>query len=399
MAAGEVVWVGLEPLGDRDGRIALYLTESLPLLLPPAELQTNNRPLSDRAQRVLEFLSRSGASFFASIHAAAGGGYPRETLDALWDLVWSSQITNDTFHPVRTLIASRAEERDRKPLPTGAPPGSPELLRRIRSRTSAGAPPQGRWSLVHQRIATALTPTQWSANLAQQLLTRHGIVMRDTAVAECVPGAYNTLYPALKTMEENGWIRRGMFVAALGAAQFAMPAAVDMLRNLRNEPATPEAIALAATDPANPYGTILPWPRLESPPAADSSDHHGMSRTSGASVILINGQLVAFFRRRNPSIRVFLPESEPERSHYAHELAKKLAELAVRRQGRRTGLLIGEINDRLAREHLLARHLEEAGFINTALGFQMRRVTPFHPSLLATPELDDNDDENISETA
>jgi ATP-dependent Lhr-like helicase len=400
IAAGEVVWVGLEPIGDRDGRLALYLTESLPLLLRPKELPGNSRPVSDRAQRVLEFLSRSGASFFASIHAAAGAGYPRETLDALWELVWSSQITNDTFHPVRTLIASRSEERARKPLRGGAPPGSPELLRRIRSRTSVGAPPQGRWSLVHQRIATALTPTQWSANIAQQLLTRHGIVMRDLAVAESIPGAYNTLYPALKTMEESGWIRRGMFVAALGAAQFAMPAAVDMLRNLRNDPTTPEAVALAATDPANPYGAVLPWPRFDSTSTQDSPEHHGMSRTSGASVILVNGQFAAFLRRRNPSIPVFLPESEPERSRFARELAKKLAELAVRRQGRRSGLLVGEINEAPAREHFLARFLEEAGFVNTTLGFQMRRVTPFHPSLLATPELDEGEgDEDISETA
>jgi ATP-dependent helicase Lhr and Lhr-like helicase len=398
MAAGEVVWVGIEAIGDRDGRIALYLTESLPLLLPPKELQARTRPLSERARRIVEFLSRSGASFLAPIHAATGGGYPRETLDALWELVWGSQITNDTFHPVRSLIRSRSEERDQKPLRGGSPPGSPELLRRIRSRTSGDAPRQGRWSLLHQPIATALTPTQWSANIAQQLLVRYGIVMRETAVAESIPGAYNTLYPALKTMEESGWIRRGMFVAGLGAAQFATPAAVDMLRNLRDEPANPEAIAPAAADLANPYGTILPWPRLESA-SQDSSEHHGMSRTSGATVILVNGQLAAFFRRGNPSIRAFLPESEPERSRFAQELAKKLAELAMRRQGRRTGLLISEINNTPSREHVLARFLEDAGFVNTTLGFQMRRVTPFHPSLLTTTETENYEEENTSETA
>jgi len=401
LAAGEVAWVGLEPIGDRDGRVALYLTESLPLLLPPKDLQSDTKPPSDRAQRILEFLARAGASFFAAIHTAAGAGYPRETLDALWELVWSGLITNDTFHPIRTLVSSGTEGRERKPSPGGAPPGSPELLRRIRSRTSVDAPPQGRWSLVHQRIATALTPTQWSANLAQQLLVRHGLVMRDTAVAESVPGAYNTLYPVLKTMEESGWIRRGMFVAGLGAAQFAMPAAVDMLRNLRNEPPSPETVALAASDPANPYGVILPWPRAEVA-EADVPEHHGMSRTGGATVILLNGHLAAFLRRRNPAIRVFLPESEPERSHFAHALAQKLADLAIRRQGRRTGLLIGEINATPAREHFLARFLEEAGFVNTALGFQMRRVTPFQQSLPEAPESGDpreEDDNPISETA
>src|SRR5262249_16926550 len=210
-------------------------------------------------------------------------------------------------------------------------------------------PVQGRWSLVRQRIAAAPTPTQWSANLAQQLLVRHGIVMRDTAIAENIPGGYNTIYPALKTMEESGWVRRGRFVAGLGAAQFVMPAAVDLLRGLRNEPSSQEAVYLAASDPANPYGTILAWPRMEGD-SLDSPEHHGMSRTSGAGVVLINGQLAAFFRRRNPGIRVFLPEGEPDRTYCSQVLAKKLAEVAVRRQGRRSGLLIGQINDVPARE-------------------------------------------------
>ena len=101
-----------------------------------------------------------------------------------------------------------------------------------------------------------------------------------------------------------------------------------------------------------------------------------MARAAGASVVLINGQLAAFLRRRNPAIRVLLPENEPERTRAARALAKTLAEVAIRRQGRRTGLLIGEINDAPAREHFLARFLEEAGFVNSAPGFQMRRVEP-----------------------
>jgi ATP-dependent helicase Lhr and Lhr-like helicase len=215
-------------------------------------------------------------------------------------------------------------------------------------------------------------------------------------------------------MEDSGWVRRGMFVAGLGAAQFAMPGAVDMLRSLRSEPQTAEVLFLAATDPANPYGTLLPWPRKASdgPPddeaganldreAVDSGSRKpplgrksaeqvrafvasatstlslpAMSRTRGAGVMLINGELAAFFRRMNPAVRVFLPESEPELTHFARELAKKFAEVAIRRQGRKTGLLIGSINEVVAREHFLARFLEEAGFVNTALGFQMRRVTP-----------------------
>jgi ATP-dependent Lhr-like helicase len=191
--------------------------------------------------------------------------------------------------------------------------------------------------------------------------------MRETAAAENLPSGYSAIYPALRTMEESGWIRRGMFIAAMGAAQFAQTSAIDMLRSQRNAPETPEAVHLAAADPANVYGALLSWPREQ------EEQSHGMSRSAGASVVMVNGALAAFLRRRNPAIRVLLPEDEPERSQFARALARKLAEVAVQRQSRKSGLLIGEINGRDAREHFLARFLEESGFLSTALGFQMRR--------------------------
>ena len=386
MAAGEAVWVGVEQTGERDGRVALYLTESLPLLLPPEELRESSGPLSERGQKILAVLAAQGATFFAQLHAAIGGGFPRETQEALWELAWLGQVTNDTFHPLRILLRGNEARHSRAEL-AGGPPGSPEYLRRLRSRTSSGGPAQGRWSLVRQRIAEPLNMTKWSANIARQLLARHGLVMRETAIAENIPRGYQAIYPALKTMEDSGWIRRGMFVAGLGAAQFAMPAAVDLLRSLRAEPQSPEAVFLAATDPANPYGTVLAWPRTEA--TGEGIGAHGMSRTSGAGVILVNGMLAAFLRRRNSAMRVFLPEEEPDRSQVARELARKLADLAIRRQGRRSGLLIGEINEAAAREHFLARFLEEAGFVNTVLGFQMRRVV----HIAAAASVDDEDEE------
>ena len=247
--------------------------------------------------------------------------------------------------------------------------------------------------------SAALTPTQWSANVAQQLLQRHGIVMRETAIAENIPGGYNTIYPALKTMEDSGWVRRGMFVAGLGAAQFAMPAAVDMLRSLRTEPSTPEALFLAATDPANLYGPVLAWPRRDgdSPTGASPAHagrwprfHVAYQRSRRNSDQRKSYRL---FRRKNPDLQVFLPDSEPERTHFARQLAKKLAEVAIRRQGRKSGLLIGTVNHAPAREHFLARFLEESGFVNTSLGFQMRRV-----SQIALPNEEQTSDEGDLET-
>ena len=400
MAEGEIVWLGVEAIGERDGRIALYLTESLPLLLPPKEMMVERSKPSGRAKHILEFLADHGASFFAAIHSGCGGGFPGESLEALWELAWTGQITNDTFQPLRNLTRPPERERNRVVFADDRP-GSPEFLRRLRSRGTGSGRAQGRWSIVVQRnIAAELTPTQWSANISQQLLIHHGVVTRETALAENIPGAYNTIYPALKRMEESGWTRRGMFVAGLGAAQFAMPAAVDMLRSLRVEPSSAEVIYLAATDPANPYGAILPWPRVTDEDT-NLPAHHVMARAAGAGVILVNGSLAAFLRRRNPAIRVFLPESEPERSSFARALAKKLADLAIRRQSRNSGLLVGTINEQPAREHFLARFLEAAGFVSTVLGFQMRRVHSMTaPSRDDDPidNADDNEPE-ISETA
>jgi len=363
VAAGEVVWVGVERIGERDGRIALYLSQNLQKLLPPTISQP---PLSERAQTVLEALRTGGAQFFPTLHAAAGGGFPNDTQDAIWELVWAGLVTNDTFHPLRSFLRPKDDRRARA-IGADGPPGSPEFLRRFRSRTEGSGPSHGRWSVLSARLSPAVTATEWSANIAQQLLVRYGIVMRETAAAENIPNGYSTIYPALRTMEESGWIRRGMFIAAMGAAQFAQTSAIDMLRSLRRQPEVPEGVHLAAADPANVYGDFLPWPRESEEQA------HGMARASGASVILINGALAAFLRRRNPSIRVFLPEDEPERSQFARALAQKLAQVAIQRQSRKSGLLIGEINGGDARGHFLARFLEETGFLVTALGFQMRR--------------------------
>jgi ATP-dependent Lhr-like helicase len=209
--------------------------------------------------------------------------------------------------------------------------------------------------------------------------------MRETAAAENVPGGYAAIYPALKAMEESGSIRRGMFVAGLGAAQFATPKAVEILRSLRIEAEKPESTHLAASDPANPYGSILPW--------VDGTSEHTMARAAGANVILVNGRLSAFFRRKNGALQVFLPEDDPERTRTAKELAHRLAAVAIRHQTKRGGLLISGINGVPAREHFLARFLEESGFVPTALGFQMRRVlVPAGDVAEADPPEMDEDD-------
>jgi ATP-dependent Lhr-like helicase len=382
IAAGEVVWVGLDPIGERDGRIGLYLTEKLFALWPMAPAQPAERILRDadgnivpvsaaevnRETEILEYLRRHGASFFQDLHDGVGGGYPGETLEALWSLVWKGLLTNDGMAALRA-YCERPASSSRKP------------ARRVnqqavfRSRRTTPPTAQGRWALNAAAFATDRSATGWSHAMAQQLLTRYGVVFRETAHAENLPGGFSAIYDVLKAMEESGKIRRGYFAADLGATQFAMPAAVDLLRSLRvqQDPEKVEMLQLAATDPANPYGALMRWPAA---PDAGSS----LTRSVGARVILCDGALVAYLRRGNPNLQVFLPEEEPQRS----QVARSLAEFLVRRvkgergedEAERTGLLISTVNGVAVAESAMARPLLDAGFAAGAMGFNVRRNLP-----------------------
>jgi ATP-dependent Lhr-like helicase len=384
IAAGEILWVGVERLGRRDGRIALYTAQNFARLLPPGELRSRAE-LSELAQKLLEFLRTQGASFFPALQQAAGAGFFGETLDALWELVWAGLVTNDTLQPLRVLISGGGEEKKSHERKTGRPD------RLIRMRNRGGSPAgQGRWSLVENRRMETPTATEWSAATAQQLLNRYGIVTREAVAAEGLPGGFSAVYPTLRTMEDSSMVRRGMFVGGLGAAQFAMNSAVDMLRTLRKPPEVPEVAHLASVDPANPYGAILRWPH--------SSNEAALSRSVGTSVVLVDGKLAAYLRRNSDALTVFLPDSEPDQSTTARALAKKLAEIAIARQRFKTGLLIGEINGIRAQDHFLARFLRESGFVATAMGYQMRRVGgPITARQLSEEAQEDEPEDNDTE--
>jgi ATP-dependent Lhr-like helicase len=210
------------------------------------------------------------------------------------------------------------------------------------------------------------------------LLNRYGVVFRETAHAENLPGGFSAIYDVLKALEESGKIRRGYFASDLGATQFALPAAVDLLRSLREGGRTQteadrmEIVQLAATDPASPYGALFRWPS-----GGDSSS--SLTRSGGARVILCNGLLVAYLRRANPNVQIFLPEEEPQRSNFARALAIFLVErVRDRSEDGEThgGMLIATINGTLAGEHWMARLLLDAGFTAGAMGFNVRRGMP-----------------------
>ncbi len=371
IAAGEIAWCGVDAIGERDGRVALYLADKMALLWPPLPGLDQRAPgeMSEKEREVLAYLRTSGASFFAQLHEGTGGGYPGETLEALWALVWRGMITNDALHALRAYCARPSGSKSAK---RSHPQGA------FRSRRTTPATAQGRWALnvaaaAGEAAGNGSRVTEWGHAMAQQLLHRYGAVLRETASAENLQGGFSSIYPVLKAMEESGRVRRGYFAAGLGATQFVMPAALDLLRSMRREPEKTEMVGLAATDPANPYGAFLPWPAMEA-----EGERTTLSRSVGARVVLRNGALVAYMRRANPNVQVFLPAEEPMRSAAAHDLARHLAQSAqhalVEEHGSRgAGMLIGTVNGVAVAEHFMGRFLMEAGFQAGAMGFHLRR--------------------------
>ncbi len=372
IAAGEVAWAGVEPIGERDGRIALFLADKLPLL---AQQRPIAEPLTEREEKLLAVLESTGASFFDALHEAAGSGYPGETIEALWSLVWRGLITNDSLHALRAYIARPESARTPRRYQTGVI---------FRSRRTTPPTAQGRWALLPLRSAERSAEglrratTERSHALALQLLNRYGVLLRESVAAENVPGGFSAVYDVLKALEESGRIRRGYFVGGLGATQFALPAAVDLLRQLRTEPPAekPEFVQLAATDPANPYGSVLRWPDLPVAEEDSESAPRILTRAAYAEVILRNGQLVAWLKRGNPNLLVFLPAEEPERSQAAAGLAHFLCTLGQHRMraNNHDGVLITTINGQPVAAHPMARFLMDAGFHPGPLGMHLRRI-------------------------
>jgi ATP-dependent helicase Lhr and Lhr-like helicase len=278
-ASGDVVWIG----AGLD-RVAVYFRDDAPLLGPPAG---EAAPELDGHVALRAALGR-GALFWADLLAETGLE-PADALGALWDLVWAGEVTNDSWAPLR---ASRRYQAPR-----------PERSRRRFSRTRAVAasPTQGRWSLAGRLFASEGAPDRRA--MAELLLERQGIVTRDGVRGEGIRGGYGAVYGELRALETLGVCRRGYFVEGLGGAQFALPGAVERLRELRSARTTdepPHALVLAAADPAQPYGAALPWPRRAGARAA---------RVAGAWVVLLDGEAALYVERGGRSL---VPLLEPD---------------------------------------------------------------------------------------
>ncbi len=329
LATGEVVWIGKGALGTKDGRVALYFRDQVPLL---HAIDDEQRPEGELHVRLRDHLRQRGASFFRDLYEACGGGAPDEVLDALWDLVWAGEVTNDTLAPLRAhgWGKARVKQRGRPRPPSASPP--------------AGS---GRWYLVESLMSDAVG-TERAGAMATLLLERNGVVARTVVSAEGTPGGFTGLYPVFTAMEDVGKIRRGYFVEGLGGAQFAYPGVVDRLRM----PSEDEVHVLAAADPANPYGAIVPWPESDGRP----------SRRAGAYVITVGGLLAVFVERGARRLISFT--DDPNVMHQAAEALRRLS-------GRLRRLEIETIDGVKASDTALGSVLLEAGFRRSYQGLRV----------------------------
>jgi len=297
-AGGEVVWLGAGALGRHSGRVALYFREDLPVLGAPFARGSAASADAEHHELVRRRLA-AGACFFTDLLVDVELT-PEELQEALWDLAWNGEVTNDAFAPLRAprLTLARAQR---------------DLVRRAAGRAGrfagrrrgpgAAAQVQGRWSLAAPLLGEGVDPVARRRALAELLLERYGVLTREQVLAEGIPGGFAAVYPELSQLETVGIARRGYFVEGLGGAQFALPGAVERLRSPASEQQAP--IVLAAVDPAQPYGAALPWP-----PGA-GREARRPARVAGAYVVLAGGEPIVYLERGGRALQTLVFTGDP----------------------------------------------------------------------------------------
>ena len=413
MASGRVFFTGAGQLGGgsaqkSDGWIRLHLSESSSLTLgeltmgedyPEQLLRAENPELWEALQApgtlehaIYEALAHGGLFVPALrervaqlMSAAAPAGqvvtFPdaAEISAALWRLVWAGAVTNDSFAPVRAMLAG---VRSAHPTPAAparltrvgrrgagriaaarasmgnglaggygadsygssgySAPAAGRGLRSLRGGLHAVAPavaPQdsGRFSRVDTLLQEPVEATVTALARADLLLDRYGVLTRGCLQVEDSAGGFSQLYRIYSAAEDRALVRRGYFIEGLGAAQFAAPATVDLLRSTADSlsvPASPQGFGatqgfgasayapqrtdtervygtftvtlLAATDPANPYGAALSWPAIPSfAHKGEGTVKHRPARKAGACVVLVDGAPVLYVERGAKTLLAF----------------------------------------------------------------------------------------------
>ena len=212
--------------------------------------------LSPAARAVLTHLRQRGASFFADI-VRATGKLKAEVETALWELVTAGMITADGFDNIRALIDPKRRSGQG------------------RGHSSRPRHSVGRWSLLY--ASEPAEPARVAEATCWMLLRRYGVVFREMIARETIVPRWRELLIALRRLEDQGQIRGGRFVSGFLGEQFGLPVAVESLRATARQPASGESVTLAAADPLNLVGIIVPGERVSS--------------ASGKTVTLVDGAL------------------------------------------------------------------------------------------------------------
>ena len=352
-AAGELVWIGAGALGRSSGRVALYFREDLPVLGAPSPSR-GAVSLDSPAHEAVRARLAAGACFFTDLLVDVESA-PEEIQEALWDLAWAGEATNDAFAPLRAprLTLARAQ-RER-----GRSSGRPGRFAARRRGAGASAQVQGRWSLTEALFRGAVDPAARRRALAELMLERYGILTREQVRAEGVPGGFSAIYPELSQLETLGVARRGYFVEGLGGAQFALPGAVERLRGVDRDDDPP--VVLAAVDPAQPYGAALAWPER---PNGSAGDSRRPMRTPGAYVVLSGGEPVLYVERGGRGLQTLVDADDPRIERALVALVEQV------RSGRLKRIALEKVDGEAAIDSPLSSLL-------VALGFQQgpRRLT------------------------
>ncbi len=352
-AAGEVIWSGHGTLPGRDGWVSLHPADLAPFTLPDPDAEIAAESLE---ARLLAALAAGGAYFAAQLKEMTGAENEQSVLEALWSLTWSGHVTNDTFAPIRSLLTGGSQaHKVKRRAPRARTYRGMSLTRTAPRPTSIG----GRWSLLPE---VETDPARRATVTAGLLLDRYGVVTRGAVQSEGVPGGFAQAYRVLAGFEEAGHCRRGYVIEKLGAAQFAASATVDRLRTYAGlaDPPPRKAVTLAATDPANPYGAALGWPKLE-------GVSHRPGRKAGGLVVLVDGALVLSLERGGRTVLCFTDDEEV--------LQAAAADLATTARDRRLDTLtVEKVNGEGVYGTILGRALQEAGFVQTPRGFTLRKA-------------------------
>ena len=356
-SAGEVVWSGAGSLPGNDGWVQISPGD---LVLPPTAAPLEPTPLH---AAILAALGGGGAFLFRQLidqlDAPSEFEFPqgddRATAEALWDLVWAGRVSNDTFAPMRTLVGRGGAHRTARPAPRGRIHG-----RRVQPRVSLQGPPtvSGRWFALGDG-PTDSTTLQLART--ESLLGRYGVVTRGSVMAEGTPGGFAGVYRVLRELEQTGACLRGYYIDTLGAAQFAAPSTVDRMRTFVNDDGAvteTEAVTLAATDPANPFGAALPWP------TRTTDSRHRPARKAGSLVVIHDGRLVLYLERGGKKALVF--DGEPARLAAA---AESLASTVRARRVQRVS--VETVDGEPITGSALGEALREVGFERTPRGVRL----------------------------